>query len=63
MTKSELKHALREIHTLLSQAMANHDKNRGAIDELIDQAEEKVSALEDELEEDDEDDEEEEEDE
>ena len=52
MNKSELLHALREIHTLLSQAMANHDKNRGAIDELIDQAEEKVSALEDELAED-----------
>jgi len=29
--------------------MANHDKNRGAIDELIDQAEEKVSELEDEI--------------
>ena len=59
MNKSELLHALREIHTLLSQAMANHDKNRGAIDELIDQAEEKVSALEDDLAEDDEDEDEE----
>jgi hypothetical protein len=61
MTKSEIQHALREIHTLLSQAMANHDKNRGAIDELIDQAEEKVSALEDELAEEDDDEDEDEE--
>ena len=49
MKKNELQHSLREIHTLLNQAIANHDKNRGAIDELIDQAEEKLSALEDEI--------------
>jgi hypothetical protein len=49
MNKNELQHSLREIHTLLTQAMANHDKNRGAIDELIDQAEEKLSELEDEV--------------
>jgi len=49
MKKSDLQHSLREIHTLLTQAMANHDKNRGAIDELIDQAEEKLSDLEDQL--------------
>jgi hypothetical protein len=49
MKKNELQHSLREIHTLLTQAMANHDKNRGAIDELIDQAEEKLSELEDEV--------------
>jgi len=61
MNKSDLKHSLREIHTLLTQAIANHDKNRGAIDELIDQAEEKLNDLELELAE--EDDEEEEEDE
>jgi len=61
MNKSDLKHSLREIHTLLTQAIANHDKNRGAIDELIDQAEEKLNDLELELAEDD--DEEEEEDE
>ena len=54
MKKSELQHSLREIHTLLNQAMANHDKNRGAIDELIDQAEEKLSDLEDEIAQDDE---------
>ncbi len=54
MRKSDLQHSLREIRTLLTQAMANHDKNRGAIDELIDQAEEKLSALEDEVAEDDE---------
>jgi len=57
MNKSELQHALREIHTLLKQAMANHDKNRGAIDELIDQAEEKLSDLEDQVADDDEEDE------
>jgi hypothetical protein len=49
MKKTELQHQLREIHTLLTQAMANHDKNRGAIDELIDQAEEKLNDLEAEL--------------
>jgi hypothetical protein len=49
MKKSQLQHQLREIHTLLSQAVANHDKNRGAIDELIDQAEEKLSDLEDQI--------------
>jgi len=49
MKKTDLQHSLREIHTLLTQAMANHDKNRGAIDELIDQAEEKLSELEDEI--------------
>jgi len=53
MNKSDLKHSLREIHTLLTQAIANHDKNRGAIDELIDQAEEKLNDLELELAEDD----------
>jgi HPt (histidine-containing phosphotransfer) domain-containing protein len=54
MKRSDLQHSLREIHTLLTQAMANSDKNRGAIDELIDQAEEKLSELEDEIEADDE---------
>ncbi len=49
MKKTELQHSLREIHTLLNQAIANHDKNRGAIDELIDQAEEKLNELEAEL--------------
>jgi hypothetical protein len=49
MKKSEIQHSLREIHTLLNQAIANHDKNRGAIDELIDQAEEKLNELEGEL--------------
>lgn len=52
MKKNDLQYSLREIHTLLSQAMANHDKNRGAIDELIDQAEEKLSDLEDRIAED-----------
>jgi hypothetical protein len=52
MRKTELQHNLREIHTLLNRAIANHDKNRGAIDELIDQAEEKLTDLESELEED-----------
>jgi len=59
MNKSDLKHSLREIHTLLTQAIANHDKNRGAIDELIDQAEEKLNDLELELAEDDDEEEEE----
>jgi HPt (histidine-containing phosphotransfer) domain-containing protein len=49
MNKSDIQHSLREIHTLLNQAIANHDKNRGAIDELIDQAEEKLNELEAEL--------------
>ncbi len=49
MRKTELQHNLREIHTLLNRAIANHDKNRGAIDELIDQAEEKLNDLEAEL--------------
>ncbi len=49
MNKNELQHQLREIHSLLTQAMANHDKNRGAIDELIDQAEEKLNDLEAEI--------------
>ncbi len=52
MNKTELQHSLREIHTLLNQAIANHDKNRGAIDELIDQAEEKLNDLEAEIAED-----------
>jgi hypothetical protein len=49
MKKAQLQHSLREIHNLLTQAMANHDKNRGAIDELIDQAEEKLNDLESEI--------------
>jgi hypothetical protein len=61
MKKSELQHRIREIRTLLTQAMANHDKNRGAIDELIDQADEKLNDLEDELADDDDEDEEDEE--
>jgi hypothetical protein len=55
MKKSELQHQLREIHTLLTQAISNYDKNRGAIDELIDQAEEKLSDLEAEIADEDED--------
>ena len=58
MNKSDLKHSLREIHTLLPHAIANHDKNRGAIDELIDQAEEKLNDLELELAEEDDEEEE-----
>jgi len=49
MKKAELQQKLRDIHTILTRVMMTGKESGDEIDELIDQAEEKLSDLENEI--------------